>query len=771
MFRKKALITGIIITLSFTLFYFVYTNLQILQLETFELKTLDLRYMVRGIVKKDFDVVIIGVDEKSLNEIGRWPWKRSVHGNVVTKLKQAGIKSTGFDVSFTEPGPDKFLVEYKKALKDTVLQGYKSNSIEKETALELAKEIETLNLKEDYEFALALKEAGNVSVGTYAITEKDTGISQDTLDNLTYYKGRHVNIDGLENQIKEVGRTNERSFKPETTFKIIPPIKLIGEFCFGVAPYEVGKPNSDGLFRQLPMATMEEYSQLYFVTMFFLTYLNSKNYNMEKNVLLDLNTLKLSIYEDASKKTGLKLSIPLDKNGNAILNYYGPKHTFKYYSYIDVLNDKVDRKELEGKIALIGYTDSAKGLYDLRPTPFDQNAPGVEIHATAIQNIIDNNFLIRWMQKEHFFLLLIFGLFITFVLSFKKIDFKLSNIVTVFVLIAYVLLGIVLFKFNIWISMFYPMISYFFLFLTLTIINYFDEEVEKKKVKRAFQHYMSPSLIEELLKNPEKLKLGGEKKVLTALFSDIAGFTTISETMSPEQLVEFLNEYLSKMSDIIFKYDGIVDKYEGDAIMAVFGSPVYMEDHALKCCYAAIEYQKVLAEMRVKWNEEGRAPIYARIGINTGEMVAGNMGSEKKFDYTVIGDEVNLASRLEGANKEYGTYVMISQGTYSMVRDFVEVRELDIIRVKGKSRPVDVFELMARKGELTDVQKGVLEHYTKGIVFYRMQEWEKGIEAFNKALEIDENDGPSKLYLSRCQFFRDNPPGQEWDGVYTFTTK
>lgn len=769
--RKKTFLLGIIITIFFTLTFFLYRNLQNINIfEVFEFKTLDSRYKVRGEIKKDFDVVIIGIDEKSLNLIGKWPWKRDIHGDLVRKLNEYGVKSIGFDVSFTEAAASKELLKYKSDLKAKIGGYYKDKSIEKEVAIDLLKEIKKLDLSEDLSFAKALKETGNVSIGTYLNVDKGN-LTDEILENRTYLKSRYENIDGILDELKERQRTGERRFKTENPYKVIPPVEIIGQFAYGVAPFDVGKPNADGLFRTIPLAVLEEYTGLYFPPLYLLVYLNAYDYTLKDNVVLNVRDGTVEFYKNASKKEGYIFTIPANKDGYQRLNFYGGNNTFKSVSYIDVINGDANKEDLKGKIVLVGYTDTAKGLYDLRATPFSPNSAGVEIHATAIQNLIDRSFMIRWEIGPHILILFIYGLLLTLPLVIKKLKFVEANLVAITIIFSYVLFSQMLFSKGIWVDMFYPLVSYFFLYLTLTIVNYFDEEKEKRKVKNAFKHYTSPALIDELMKNPDKLKLGGEKKNLTMFFSDIEGFTTISESMGPEELVEFLNEYLSIMTKIIFKYNGMVDKYEGDAIMAVFGAPVELKEHALMSCYAALEYQEELTKLRAKWIEQGLPDIKARIGINTGEVVVGNMGSQDRFDYTVIGDQVNLASRLEGANKQYGTYIMISQATYEYVKDDIEVRELDNIKVKGKNKPVGVYELLARKGNLSYNKKEVLDSYELGLKNYKSMNWEEAIKEFENALEKDKTDTPSKVYLERCIYFRDNPPSEDWDGIYTMKTK
>ncbi len=305
--------------------------------------------------------------------------------------------------------------------------------------------------------------------------------------------------------------------------------------------------------------------------------------------------------------------------------------------------------------------------------------------------------------------------------------------------------------------------------------QYYVGSKEKRFIKNAFQHYLSPTVIKQLTENPNLLKLGGEKKVLTAFFSDVASFSTISEKLTPEELVNLLNEYLTDMTDIVLEFEGTVDKFEGDAIIAFFGAPVSFEDHARRACLVSIDMQKRLAELRKKWSHEKHWPknvhnMRMRIGLNTGPMVVGNMGSKTRMDYTMMGDSVNLASRLEGANKQYGTYNMISEFTYEAAKDYIEARELDLIRVVGKSEPVKVYQLLCRKGELPEDSNKLYKIFSKGIELYREQRWDDAILKFEDALKLND-DEPSKRYIERCNQFKINPPQKDWDGVFTLTSK
>jgi adenylate cyclase len=307
--------------------------------------------------------------------------------------------------------------------------------------------------------------------------------------------------------------------------------------------------------------------------------------------------------------------------------------------------------------------------------------------------------------------------------------------------------------------------------LVIIGVKFLSEESQKRFIKQAFGYYLSKQVIDEIIKNPESLHLGGEEREITIFFSDIQGFTSISEKLSPPQLVELLNEYLSAMTDIVLSHNGTVDKFIGDAIMAFYGAPQFLPLHAQEACFAVIEMQAILREMRKKWKKRGIDEIYARCGVNTGTAVIGNMGSRTKMNYTVMGDSVNLASRLEGANKYYHTYSMISESTYARVKNDVEVRYLDRIRVVGKEQPIEIFELISKKGGLSAVQKELIETYARGIELFREREWEKARHQFRAALKVHKDDGPSSAYVDRCSEFIMKPPSKRWDGVYKLSSK
>jgi len=284
--------------------------------------------------------------------------------------------------------------------------------------------------------------------------------------------------------------------------------------------------------------------------------------------------------------------------------------------------------------------------------------------------------------------------------------------------------------------------------------------------------YLSPEFVNILVKKPQLLFLGGVERELTILFSDLQGFTTLSEGLSPTELVALLNEYLDGMTRILLGHGGTLDKYEGDAIMAFWGAPLEQEDHAQRAVTAALEMWRFSENLSREFQQQGKPPIKTRIGLNTGRAVVGNIGSQKRFNYTIIGDEVNLASRLEGANKQYGTYLMISEATYLMVKNHFLVRELDVLRVQGKERPVKVYQVIGTLQQPCphDIEE-MLPLYNKGLSAYRRREWEESLVLFGQAAAVKKGDGPSMTYMDRCRFFLENPPDDEWDGVFSLKTK
>lgn len=435
-----------------------------------------------------------------------------------------------------------------------------------------------------------------------------------------------------------------------------------------------------------------------------------------------------------------------------------------------LVNEKpISPDDLRDGIFFYGLT--ATGTHDFSPMPYSSRYPMVGALANVFNTIVTDQFIAQFSARWRLPLFLIIGFCAGFILSSSTAI--RGSVFTVLFLGAYLLLAYELFTAKgIWIEVVGPIGIVVFSDAAIVWYKFSTAEKKRKFIKSAFGHYMNPAVVEEIARNPEMLELGGKKMELTAFFSDVASFTSISEKLSEHEIVELLNEYLTEMTEIVLKHYGNLDKYEGDLIMAFFGAPIHFPDHATRACYTALEMQEKLVHLREKWRSEGRPELTARIGINTGPMIVGNMGSRDRFDYTVMGDAVNLASRLEGVNKQYSTEIMISEFTLEHCRSDIISREIDLIRVKGKEVPVRIHEVLARADDgISDEQRSVVEHYSRGLEAYNLRQWKRGIGEFQLALDIKPDDGPSLTYIKRCREYLESPPPDDWDGVYAMTTK
>jgi adenylate cyclase len=320
--------------------------------------------------------------------------------------------------------------------------------------------------------------------------------------------------------------------------------------------------------------------------------------------------------------------------------------------------------------------------------------------------------------------------------------------------------------------MVYPLLALLLAYTALTVYRYVTEERERKRIKGAFRQYVAPLVIEEMLKDPERMKLGGQEKVLTVLFSDLWGFTGYSERYAPHEMIAFLSEYFEKMSQKVFQHWGTLKEYVGDELMAIFGAPLDQPDHAQRACSTALEMRQALTALREEWVRIGRPALRARMGINSGPMLVGNLGSRYRFAYGALGDNVNLGSRLEGLNREYGTEIIIGENTARLVGDAFRLRELDLVRVKGRQNAVRVYELLAKGGEaLPERVERALEPFADGLAAYRRMAWEEATAFFNRALEASPADGAARTMIDRCRIFRQSPPPADWDGVFEMLRK
>jgi adenylate cyclase len=483
-------------------------------------------------------------------------------------------------------------------------------------------------------------------------------------------------------------------------------------------------------------------------------------------------------------------SIPVSSEGIAVINYAGPSKTIPHASAADLLDESkntvlVEQRNLKtnlielkeqpkseffkDKIFVVGATSI--GVFDMRVTPFDGNFPGVETHANVIDNLLRKDFLAK-NQKEPTYLpyfLFLLGIILSIALSYFGALSGLGFALAISAIIFYVD-KVFLFQKGILVSTAFPIAQILFSYLILTFYKYFTEERSKKELRSTFSKYVSPAIVEEILQDPKNLELGGRKEHVTVFFSDVRGFTTISEKLDPRALSDLLSAYLTPMTDLVFKNRGTLDKYMGDAMMAFFGAPVHYPEHAKYACRCALQNLVKLEELRKEFAKKGLPDIDIGIGLNTGECSVGNMGSETVRSYTVMGDAVNLASRLEGINKTYGTRIIISEFTQQEAKSDFLTREVDWVRVKGKLKPVKIFELMA-EGKTNPLLTEVAKYFDDGYNHYHNKQFAQAIKSFEQALSKKPEDETSKIYIERCQEFIITPPPPEWDGVYVMKTK
>jgi adenylate cyclase len=440
----------------------------------------------------------------------------------------------------------------------------------------------------------------------------------------------------------------------------------------------------DGVVRRIPLFI--NYKGLHFPSLSFIVAC--------KYLRCDLDEVKIFPGRYIQIKN---IKIPIDNFGRMLINYVGYPKSFRYISYHQILRRRIPKDYFKEKIVLIGGT--ATGLGDYVSTPLSGRIgehPGVEVHANIIHNIINNNFLKRISPSSNFLLIL----FLALMGAFIAVRFKALGIIflSFIILMLYFLINYLLFSHGLWFEVVRPVSSFILSSMGVITYRFLTEEKEKRRIRSIFQRYVPIQVVREILINPDKLSLGGQKKEITILFSDIRGFTSMSEEMSPEEVVNMLNEYLSEMTKVVFENGGTLDKFIGDAVMALFNVPLEQPDHALRAVKCALGMQNSLSKLNEKWKSEGRSTLQIGIGINTGEAVVGNIGSPIRMEYTAIGDNVNLASRLEGVNKIYETNILISKSTYEKVKEEIITGRKFGVKVKGKKDVIEIFEVIGVKG-------------------------------------------------------------------------
>ncbi len=482
--------------------------------------------------------------------------------------------------------------------------------------------------------------------------------------------------------------------------------------------------------------------------------------------------------------------IPKVQDNTMYINFRGPARTFHTYSLVSILDDSTfalaadedtdifDQYLAWGtfrdKIVFVGA--AAEEMQDNKLTPFfdyaglKQKMPGVELHANALSTLLRGDFL--HPAPSWFFLVISLILAICAGLVMRWMHgLRALGLLILMGLFYGAMVYAGFYLLNILLPLSVPILTFALASVSHLAYQIVIVQREKVRIRQTFQQYVAPAVVEKMLDAGELPSYGGERKELTVLFSDIRGFTRFSESHEPEVVVSRLSEYLSEMVDVIFKFNGTLDKFVGDEIMALFGAPYYFEDHAYRACQAALEMLQRLKELHKTWPEESYGHFNIGIGINTGKMIAGNLGSRQLFDYTVIGDQVNLASRLEGANKEYQTSLIISESTYHCIKDKSFCRELDQVKVVGKSRPIRIYELRSMDSLPQLEQDYLIDIYTEGLCAYRERRWADALISFRRVLRYFPNDGPSRIHTIRCLNFLEVPAPSDWDGIYEMKQK
>jgi len=448
------------------------------------------------------------------------------------------------------------------------------------------------------------------------------------------------------------------------------------------------------------------------------------------------------------------------------LDELDPSQLAKWLSHVEV--SKEARETFGGKIVFIGC--SGTGTFDAMATPLAAHEPGVMAHATALANLTRGNYLL----EAHSFLTWVMRLAILMVVPWICVRVRrvlLQAVLTVAVLLSMAGISLVSFQFGFWFPPLLAVLGGLFSFTGITTYNYFVEGKQKRWLKQLFSDFVSPDVLAELQQSPQGLNLKGERRNGTVLFCDLVGFTTLAATTTPEQFIDAINHYLSEASKVLLAHEAYIDKFIGDAVMAVFGVPKPRTDHALKACFAALDLQKMMDELNKGLGHQHNLKLSLRVGVNSGEMAAGEMGYARKRNYSVLGDTVNLASRLEGANKWFHTRIMIGPQTWEQAKEGVETRFLDLLRVKGEMRAFPVYELLGRKGSLSGQQQQLLKTYEQGIEHYRQRRWKEAVACFDQVLTMDKEDGPGQTYRERCEHYRRQPPAADWDGSFSLDTK
>jgi len=712
----------------------------ILQLENL---AYDIRLKMTMPKGHDDRIVIIDIDEKSLAEEGRWPWPRNRVAQLTdTLFDHYNIALLGMDVVWAEPDESSGL---------NTLEMLAQNELANNPVFQATLEQVRPSLRYDEIFADSIKNR-NVVLAYYFHTNSNKESSNTSgklplpIFNKKDFLGRKVsatsasgygaNLPIFQDSVLDAGH-----FNPET--------------------------DQDGIVRKVPM--LIEYQENYYASL-SLAIMRQLANNAEIKPGFAEGTEFLKSYTGMEWLSLGNYVIPVDEKVNTLIPFRGPQGSYSYFSATDILNRTIPADKLSGTIAFLGT--SALGLLDLRSTPVQQNYPGVEIHANMLAGFIDQNFKHHpaWTLGAEVTILFMIGIIMMMLLPLMS-----PLIATFFTIGSIVIVGVT--NYYLWSlgDVALPVASNFLLVIGIYILNmsygFFVESRGKRQLAGLFGQYIPPELVDEMVSDdPSRFSLQGDSRNMTVMFTDVRGFTTISESLEPAELQRLMNEFLTPITHIIHHNRGTIDKYMGDAVMAFWGAPLADPDHAKHALHAAFEIISSLEQLNLDFQSRGWPELRIGVGINTGVMRVGDMGSQFRKAYTVMGDAVNLGSRLEGLTKEYGVHIIVSQFTRAAVPD-ITYRELDKVRVKGKDEPVLIYEPLAFGKKISPETESELALYEQALRYYREMNWDLAELQFLNLQKQSPTCKLYELYAERIRFFRTAPPGSDWDGVFTFETK
>lgn len=690
----------------------------------------------------DQRVVILDIDEKSLAELGRWPWGRERMAAFVDKLfNRYGISVLGFDVVFAEPDSSSGLTRLeslaKNELKDDA--GFQSSLLKLRGQLDYDARFAEVLRGKPVILGFYMNESGDTNSGTLPEPVLPAGTFNGRSNIFPHWQSYGANLDQFQRNAASAGH-----FNPIVDF--------------------------DGVVRRVPL--LVEYKGAYYQSLslgMVRAYLNFPKVvpgfptdKVSDKVYTGMEWLNLPTQRGTVR-------IPVDENAAALVPFRGKEGSFQYFSIADIMADRIQPELLKGRIALVGTT--APGLKDLRATPVGATYPGVEMHANLIAGMLDGTIKEKpsYALGADLVLLLLAGCVMVFLLP--RLSALYASIVSFVVLWSLVGINFAFWQYaNFVLPLGAGLVLIFALFLLNMSWGYFIESRSKRQLTGLFGQYVPPELVEEMSRDPENYSMAGRKADLTVLFSDVRSFTTISEGLDPSQLATLMNEYLGAMTTVIRKHRGTLDKYIGDAIMAFWGAPVGDPDHARNAVLTALEMQQAMPALNQRLTAKGWPELKIGIGVNTGQMTVGDMGSPVRQSYTVMGDAVNLGSRLEGITKQYGVGIIVGEETREPLKSTFVFRELDRVRVKGKAEPIGIYEPLGLEGQVDKEMGAELKLWNQALRYYRAQDWDQA----EVALLNLTRKAPCylyEMYMERIAFYRKNPPGEGWDGVTTFETK